>query len=73
MKRIDEILKSKPVITDQRSALSSFGQETVLNGEIEFRHLNFSYGETPDQTSVLRDINLKIPAGSSLAIVGADG
>jgi ATP-binding cassette, subfamily B, multidrug efflux pump len=69
VKRIDEILKAEPFITDQRSALSSFGPDTVLNGEIEFRHLNFSYGETP----VLRDINLKIPAGSSLAIVGPTG
>jgi ATP-binding cassette, subfamily B, multidrug efflux pump len=69
VKRIDEILKAKPTITDQRSALSSFGPDMVLNGEIEFRHLNFSYGETP----VLRDINLKIPAGSSLAIVGPTG
>jgi ATP-binding cassette subfamily B protein len=69
VKRIDEILKAEPTITDTRSALSSFGLETVLNGEIEFRHLNFSYGETP----VLRDINLKIPAGSSLAIVGPTG
>src|SRR3984957_3473899 len=73
VKRIDEILKAKPNITDKRSALSSFGAGTVLNGEIEFRHLNFSYGETPEQTPVLRDINLKIPAGSSLAIVGPTG
>jgi ATP-binding cassette subfamily B multidrug efflux pump len=69
VKRIDEILKAEPFITDQRSALSSFGPDTLLNGEIEFRHLNFSYGETP----VLHDINLKIPAGSSLAIVGPTG
>jgi ATP-binding cassette subfamily B protein len=41
----------------------------VLRGEIEFRHLNFSYGET----EVLRDISLTIPAGSSLAIVGPTG
>jgi ATP-binding cassette subfamily B protein len=68
--RIDELLKAEPAIADgRRSALSSFGQETVLNGEIEFRHLDFSYGETP----VLRDISLKIPAGSSLAIVGPTG
>jgi ATP-binding cassette, subfamily B, multidrug efflux pump len=67
--RIDEILKAEPAITDGRSAVSSFGQEEVLRGEIEFRHLNFSYGETP----VLRDISLKIPAGSSLAIVGPTG
>jgi ATP-binding cassette subfamily B protein len=41
----------------------------VLQGEIEFRRLSFSYGETP----VLRDISLTIPAGSSLAIVGPTG
>jgi ATP-binding cassette subfamily B protein len=41
----------------------------VLKGEIEFRNLNFQYGETP----VLDGISLKIPAGSSLAIVGPTG
>ena len=53
----------------RRSTVSGFGPETVLNGDIEFRHLTFSYGEMP----VLRDITLKIPAGSSLAIVGPTG
>jgi len=69
--RIDEILKAEPAITDHRSAVSGFGpeMEAELKGEIEFRHLNFSYGET----EVLRDISLKIPAGSSLAIVGPTG
>jgi ATP-binding cassette subfamily B protein len=70
VKRIDEILKAEPAIADNsRSAVSGFGADTVLNGDIEFRHLNFSYGET----EVLRDITLKIPAGSSLAIVGPTG
>jgi ATP-binding cassette subfamily B protein len=40
-----------------------------LSGEIEFRNLNFAY----NGTSVLHDINLRIPAGSSLAIVGPTG
>src|SRR4029077_13595582 len=40
-----------------------------VRGEIEFRHLNFSYDGVP----VLKDVNLKIPAGSSLAIVGPTG
>ncbi len=52
VKRIDELLKAEPAITDGHSLASGFGPETVLNGEIEFRHLNFSYGETP----VLRDV-----------------
>jgi ATP-binding cassette subfamily B protein len=66
--RIDELLKAEPAI-DDRSADSSLGPDTVLHGEIEFRHLDFGYDETP----VLRDISLTIPAGSSLAIVGPTG
>ena len=74
VKRVDELLKSEPAIADSsRSAASGLGPESVLNGEIEFRHLNFSYGEGPDATPVLRDISLHIPAGSSLAIVGPTG
>ena len=66
--RIDELLRATPAI-DDRFADSSLGPDTVLNGEIEFRGLNFSYGDTP----VLRDISLHVPAGSSLAIVGPTG
>jgi len=43
--------------------------DTVLKGDIEFRDLDFSYGATP----VLRGISLRVPAGSSLAIVGPTG
>jgi ATP-binding cassette subfamily B protein len=38
-------------------------------GEIEFANLSFSYQDT----QVLKDVNLRIPAGSSLAIVGPTG
>ena len=68
VKRIDELLKSEPSI-DDHSAVPGFGPETVFSGDIEFRHLNFNYGDTP----VLHDISLEIPAGSSLAIVGPTG
>ena len=43
--------------------------DAVLKGEIEFRNLNFSYGDT----QVLDGISLHVPAGSSLAIVGPTG
>jgi len=42
---------------------------TRFSGEVEFRNLNFAY----NGVSVLKDINLRIPAGSSLAIVGPTG
>jgi ATP-binding cassette subfamily B protein len=66
--RIDELLQAKPAI-DDRAADTSIIPTTVLHGDIEFRNLSFSYGETP----VLRDISLKVPAGSTLAIVGPTG
>jgi ATP-binding cassette subfamily B multidrug efflux pump len=68
VKRIDELLHAEPSI-DDRAADPSIGHDAVLRGEIEFRNLNFSYGDTP----VLKDISLRIPAGSSLAIVGPTG
>src|SRR5262249_2059592 len=40
-----------------------------LRGEIEIRGLNFAYNGTP----VLQNVNLQIPEGSSLAIVGPTG
>lgn len=68
VKRIDELLRAKPGIDDS-SADSTIPSDIVLSGEIEFRNLSFSYGETP----VLHNISLHIPAGSTLAIVGPTG
>ena len=68
VKRIDELLRAKPGIDDS-AADPSISSDTVLGGEIEFRNLSFSYGDTP----ILRNVSLKIPAGSSLAIVGPTG
>lgn len=68
VKRIDELLHAEPGIDDSASD-PAISQSTVLRGEIEFRNLSFSYGDTP----VLHDVSLTIPAGSSLAIVGPTG
>ena len=72
VKRIDELMRAEPVIDDS-SADPTIQVGTVLQGEIEFRDLNFSYDETFSDSGVLRGISLKIPAGSSLAIVGPTG
>ena len=66
--RIHELLREAPAI-DDRGADPGIATDAVLAGDIEFRHLNFSY----HTTAVLHDINLQIPAGSSLAIVGPTG
>jgi ATP-binding cassette subfamily B protein len=78
--RIEEILAQQPEIADPQQ-IGSSGDRAIRSsenqispspdflGEIEFRHLNFAY----DGVSILKDINLRIPAGSSLAIVGPTG
>jgi ATP-binding cassette subfamily B protein len=71
--RIDELMKEKPTI-DDAAADTTLGPETRLKGKIEFRHLNFAYTDTEGKpVEVLHDINLEIPAGTSLAIVGPTG
>jgi ATP-binding cassette subfamily B multidrug efflux pump len=68
VKRIDELLSAKPAI-DDTGADPSIPSNAILRGEIEFRNLNFSYGET----RVLHDISLHIPPASTIAIVGPTG
>jgi ATP-binding cassette subfamily B multidrug efflux pump len=84
--RINEIFLEKPEIADDREispvapqsqlAMSDAAdiptngdQRQELRGEIEFCNLNFGYNGVP----VLNEVNLRIPAGSSLAIVGPTG
>ena len=65
--RIHQLMMEKPEIQDAPGVQASAHGE--LQGEIEFRNLTFSYNGLP----VLNDINLHIPAGSSLAVVGPTG
>ena len=80
--RIESILSESPEITD--AGVPASGAPTDIVGEIEFRDLHFHYGQTLQATErglarkhgdedVLRDVNLKVPAGTSLAIVGPTG
>ena len=62
--RLNEIMRQKPEIKDEPDT-----RDRAVQGEIEFRRLNFEYEGKP----VLRDLNLRIPAGSSMAIVGPTG
>jgi ATP-binding cassette, subfamily B, multidrug efflux pump len=62
--RLNEVLQEQPTIKDESSA-----RKPEVIGEIEFRALNFEY----DGKRVLHHLNLRIPAGSSMAIVGLTG
>src|SRR5215470_10678087 len=65
--RIDQLMRERAEITDA-DALANLGS-VDLAGDIEFRDLNFSYNGVP----VLSGINLRIPPGTSMAIVGPTG
>src|SRR5690349_261091 len=67
LKRINAILRIQPAIADERGAT----QQPPIQGEIEFRNLTFRYHENDEP--VLRDVNLKILAGHSVAFVGRTG
>jgi ATP-binding cassette subfamily B multidrug efflux pump len=62
--RLNEILQEQPEIEDAPAA-----SDAEITGDIEFRGLNFGY----DGKEVLHEVNLRIRAGSSLAIVGPTG
>lgn len=68
MARIQELLSAKPEIADDAVAPDLKDMENI-RGELEFRGFSFGY----NGTLVLKDINLVVPAGSSLAIVGPTG
>jgi ATP-binding cassette subfamily B protein len=68
MGRINEILVAQSEIADESVAPELKGIH-ALQGEIEFRNLNFSYNGVP----VLKNVDLKVPAGTSLALVGPTG
>ena len=66
--RIYQLMQEKPEITDSLMVKPlPLGEE--LHGEIEFRNLTFSY----NGNVVLHGIDLRIPAGTSMAIVGPTG
>ena len=65
MERVDKILKAE---VDIREAAKPVFIDNFQH-QIEFRHVSFRYGEQ----WVLRDINLVIPKGKTVALVGQSG
>lgn len=67
--RISEVINQKSSLTSPENGLT-----TVTNGDIRFNHVTFDYGKNDDESQhVLEDINLHIPSGSTLGILGATG
>src|SRR5215470_7577858 len=83
MGRLNYILTAKPQIDDRGASISN---DTRIAGDIEFRNLTFTYpttiatngangsnGHGSEKRAVLNNVSLKIPAGSTVAIVGPTG
>lgn len=64
--RLMTIFEAQPDIDDRAVPAHPV---TSLRGEIEFRNLTFSYNGHP----ILKNLSLHIPAGRTVAIVGATG
>ena len=82
MGRIQNLLAEQSEVTD--AAVPATAAPTEVGGEIEFRNLSFHYGHTliaaergmgqvHGDEAVLKNINLRVPEGTSLAIVGPTG
>jgi ATP-binding cassette subfamily B protein len=68
MARIMKIIDTPPAISDSDATVKGV---TALTGEIEFRNVTFRYA--PALRTVLDNISLTIPAGTTLAIIGFTG
>ncbi len=85
MGRIQSVLVEQPEITD--AGVPATGAPIGITGDIEFRNLSFRYGNALRAAEsgngagglqhgdelVLKNVNLTVPAGTSLAIVGPTG
>ena len=61
-----DLLATRSTLPDGDAALPA----SAIRGEIVFRDVDFAYS---NGVPVLRDINLDVPAGSTLAVVGSTG
>ena len=75
MERVDKILKAEVTMHDPENPIHI----KSFQHEIEFRHVSFAYADGKDSDGnpvlqwVLKDINLVIPKGKTVALVGQSG
>lgn len=65
--RIFEILDIKPVVENNKNGVKKLEN---INGELEFENVSFSYDK---DTQVLKNVDLKVKPGESIAFVGPTG
>ena len=67
LKRLHAVMSTEPTISDS----AAIDDAKEIDGEVEFRSLTFSYPEEPEPA--LKNINLHIAAGQTVAFVGNVG
>ncbi len=67
--KIFELMDERPEIVDRPDAVS-LGR---IRGELRFEDVSFRYGTSEDSAWALEDIELVIPAGQTVALVGETG
>ena len=79
IERYSDLMATTPDVTDSPEVIEKYGDTfnpkkenwEKIRGDIEFKDVDFMY---PDgDTYVLKDFNLKVPAGTNVAIVGETG
>ncbi len=74
LKRMHQIMQVEPAIRDEEKeggGDGEMGRKRELSGKIEFRNLTFRYSDSTPE--VLRDINLTIEPGQTIAFIGRTG
>ena len=79
IERVTSLLEEKPQVVDSPEVLEKYGDFfdphkenwEPIKGDIEFENVSFQYPDGKEE--VLSNFNLKIPAGTNVAIVGETG
>ncbi len=79
IERVTDLLEQKPNVIDRPEVISKYGDSFFpkkenwekIKGDIEFKDVSFMYPDGKEY--VLRHFNLKVPAGTNVAIVGETG
>lgn len=70
MQRLMNIVQKDPEIKDDSATIKNVSADN-LKGAVEFKNVSFKYPDTDKY--VLKNINLKIPSGTTLGIIGHTG
>lgn len=67
--RINEMIDRNPTIDSEDNKGKAL---SYVRGQIEFKGIHFNYPSRPD-TPILQGLNLKIPSGKTVGVVGCSG